>query len=390
MKMKYIFSLKDIVISSLVVFFFLPGSLNGVSYSAQHNKHERIKDIETKLLSEKSKFEAYNIQEKDLLMQLAALEKEVSEKKQRIKELRKKISQSNHSSEKLKQEALNLEKQKKHTEEKAAERLVALYKYAKRKKYITILANSQSLDQFFNRVKYIKSIMNEDREFLEKLAHEWQEYKTEILKINEEIAGQEAIVIKETARMKTLEKDLEKNVIHLVKIHNEKEFYETAVKELQLAAQDLRQTILDIGENETIEIPQPSHFIDSKGQLPFPLAGRIVKDDRISKSVRPIFERGIFVEGTSDNRVKAVFSGKVVFSGRIKGYGDIVIINHGSRFFTISANLSERKTEEGDLVAVGDTIGLLAGNGSSENKKLYFEIRRGGENLDPLKWLKLR
>ena len=381
---------KTVVFSFLIVFVYLIGTSYAISNPVQDNKHDQIKDIESKLSSEKTKFEVFDTQEKDLLRQLADLEQEVAEKKQSIKELRGKISISNRSTEKLKHAAANLERLRKDTEIKAAERLVALYKYARKGGYITILANARDLDQFCSRVKYIKSIMKEDREILEKLAHEGQGYKIEIMKINEELAREEAIEIEETRHLKNLDNDLEKMVIHLVKIHKEKEFYETAVNELQLAAQNLRQTILNIGENDTLEITQPSRFIDSKGQLPFPLLGKIIKEEKISESVRPIFERGIFVEGVSDNRVKAVFSGRVVFSGRIKGYGDIVIINHGSRFFTISANLSQRKTEEGDLVGSGDIIGLVGGNGSSEDKKLYFEIRRAGENLDPLKWLKLR
>jgi septal ring factor EnvC (AmiA/AmiB activator) len=100
-------------------------------------------------------------------------------------------------------------------------------------------------------------------------------------------------------------------------------------------------------------------------------------------------QKGIFIEGASDAVVKAVFPGRVDFSGRLKGYGEVVIINHGSRFFTISAQLSQRKKKEGDVLEEGETIGLVGINGSSKGGRLYFEIRRAEKNLDPLKWLKI-
>ena len=66
----------------------------------------------------------------------------------------------------------------------------------------------------------------------------------------------------------------------------------------------------------------------------------------------------------------------------------MVIINHGSRYFTISAQLSERMKEEGEQVKSGEVIGLVGRNGSSRNARVYFEIRKAGKSLDPLVWLK--
>ncbi|MBN2419156.1 MAG: peptidoglycan DD-metalloendopeptidase family protein [Deltaproteobacteria bacterium] len=377
------------VFINFAAFFCFSVSSTAVDNTALTNKHDQIRDIESRLSKEISKFEVFNFQEKDLLIQLADLEREASEKRQSIMDSKSKISISNRSHEKLKKNASELERLKKNTEKEAADRMVALYKYARKGGYATVLAAAQDFDQFFSRIKYIKAIMGEDREILEKLAHKDKEFRVKLIKIDEEIAREEAVKAAEMKHLKNLENELEQKVIQLVKIHKEKEFYETAVRELQLAAKNLRETLLNIGKNETMQILQPSRFIDSKGQLPFPLSGRIIKEDKIPESVRPLFDKGIFIEGTFDNAVKAVYSGKVVFSGLIKGYGDIVILNHGSRFFTISANLSRRDIQEGDLVAAGDVIGIVGGNGSSESRKLYFEIRKGGEKLDPLKWLKL-
>ena len=87
--------------------------------------------------------------------------------------------------------------------------------------------------------------------------------------------------------------------------------------------------------------------------------------------------------------MKAIFPGRVDFSGRLKGYGETVIINHGSRYFTVSAYLSERHRKEGDMVKRGEVIGLLGDAGPSEDPQLYFELRRAGTPLNPLNWVKV-
>ena len=92
---------------------------------------------------------------------------------------------------------------------------------------------------------------------------------------------------------------------------------------------------------------------------------------------------------TSLAEVKAIFPGRVEFSGTLKGYGETIIINHGSRFFTISAHLSERKKEAGDPVEGEEVIGIVGGNRPSKGAGIYFEIRRAGKTLAPLKWLKV-
>ena len=99
--------------------------------------------------------------------------------------------------------------------------------------------------------------------------------------------------------------------------------------------------------------------------------------------------KGIYILGPSGAEVKAIFPGKVVYSGWLKGYGQMIVINHGSRYFTISAHLSQRDREQGDMVDRGDVIGLLGETESLAGPRLYFEIRKKDNNLDPFKWLKV-
>jgi septal ring factor EnvC (AmiA/AmiB activator) len=97
----------------------------------------------------------------------------------------------------------------------------------------------------------------------------------------------------------------------------------------------------------------------------------------------------VVIEGRPGAEVRAVYAGRVDFSGSLKGYGEIVVINHGSRYFTVSAQLAQRRKQEGEMVKAGEMIGSLGRTNSPRESRLYFEIRKGGGNLDPLRWLKV-
>ena len=378
---------KCLIVSAFLISEILLAPPETISSPSSKGKQDQIKEIESKLSREKKKLKAFDFQEKDLLVQLADLEQKVTDARRSVNELEKTVRIDRIEMEKLQERLTNLEQSLKNAESQVAERLVALYKYA-RKGYIKVLANARDLDQFWQRATYLRAIMENDRNMLEGLTKQKRMQEMEVSLVGEKLIAREAESNRNKTRLSSLKKDLEKQVIRLMKIHKEKEFYETAVKELQLAAKNLKQALVKIEKKEAYKTLRPSRFADSKGKLPFPLKGGIIKADKLSGSKSKLLNKGIFIAGTSDSKVKAVFPGRVDFSGRLKGYGEVIIINHGSRFFTISAQISSRKKQEGDVVEKGEVIGFVKRSGPSKESRLYFEIRKAGKSLDPLKWLK--
>jgi septal ring factor EnvC (AmiA/AmiB activator) len=78
----------------------------------------------------------------------------------------------------------------------------------------------------------------------------------------------------------------------------------------------------------------------------------------------------------------------VRFAGWFRGFGRLVILDHGAEYFSVSGHLAEMSVAVGDRVARGGVIGAVGETGSLSGPKLYFEIRRGGEPLDPRDWLR--
>lgn len=369
---------------SIVCSLFSPA----FSTSESDKKESQIKKIESDLSREKEQLLKFKFKEKSLLEQLSSIEEAVAEKNRLIKELREKI-RLRRDELKIQQKRLKqLEQALIQTEKRFGKRMVAFYRYAKRG-YVQILATSGDLDQLRKKMRYLKFIMNEDRSALQEMADKQMKYKRELSSIKEKLAVIDEMEKMQNKQLQSVKREMEKKVILLMKIHQEKEFYETVVKELKLAAHKLKETLLNLDRDRERRMALPTGFAASKGKLPLPFYGNIIKDrSRIGTETLHI-RKGIYIGGPLGAGVKAVFPGRVGFSGLLKGYGQVVVINHGSRFFTISAHLLQRNKEEGDMVNKGDVIGLLGQSGSLMGPRLYFELREAGKNLDPLKWLKV-
>jgi septal ring factor EnvC (AmiA/AmiB activator) len=352
-------------------------------------KKDQIEKIEKELSKEREKFLEYGEKEKHLLGELSRMEVQIEEKKRTVKQIREKIASSRRELQERQKKLEQLEGTSRKIAQRIGRRLDVFYRYARRG-YMRLLASAKDLDQIRKRFKYLRIIMGEDKQLMEELGRVQQEQRREIGLVKEKLAVIERMEQEERNRTASLKEDMDKRVILLLKIHKEKEFYETVVEELELAARDLKETLLKLERRREQRKQLPSDFPQSKGKLPLPMRGKIVKGEGPFAAVHMDGDKGIFIEGTAGAPVIAIFPGRVDFSGWLKGYGQIIIINHGSRYFSVSAHLAQRDKEEGEMVGEGEVIGYLGEPESSTNPRLYFEIREGGSNLDPLKWLKVR
>jgi murein hydrolase activator len=376
----------DFLIRTFVLFLLV--SLWPPPPSRPASDQERMREIEARLFKEKESLAAFHARERDILAQLSNLEEEVAKKKVSMEEIKKKLVLSRRARDEISGDLSQCEREIRDTEEQLACRLVALYKSG-RKGYVKFLATAENLDQFRGRMKYSRAVMEEDRKTLGKLLDNQAAIGQRAALLKEKVAQVEQREAAEKNRMAQLDKELEEKVFQLMNVHKEKQFYETAVEELKLAAEELKRALIksEVTVSDSTKRVEFSRFRDSKGKLPPPIEGRFVNSSQFQGYSETSSGRGIFIESPSEREVKAVFGGRVDFSGKLKGYGDLIVINHGTRFYSISAFLSQRLKQEGDVVESGDVIGHIGiGDGALKGRRLYFELRKGGDSLDPLEW----
>lgn len=128
-----------------------------------------------------------------------------------------------------------------------------------------------------------------------------------------------------------------------------------------------------------------------QGALGWPVSGKVI--ETFGKQVDPkfstiTFNNGLKIAAAAGTDVHAIFPGTVLFSQWFKGYGNLMILDHGNRVFSLYGNLKAPAAAVGDHVIAGQTI---AGVGEAEEARdgyLYFEIRQDNKPEDPQKWLR--
>jgi murein hydrolase activator len=150
------------------------------------------------------------------------------------------------------------------------------------------------------------------------------------------------------------------------------------------------QTRLDQLVAELDARPESTGFGALRGKLPLPAPGRI--EAGFGKVLEPRFNtvtlrRGIDIRAPSGTPVRAVAPGTVAWTGWMRGYGNVVILDHGDGYHSVVAHLQEVMRPSGVHVFEGDVLGTVGDTGSLEGPILYFEIRRQGLAVDPAPWL---
>jgi len=100
--------------------------------------------------------------------------------------------------------------------------------------------------------------------------------------------------------------------------------------------------------------------------------------------------KGLFIRSPSGQEVRAVARGRIVFSDWLRGFGNLLIIDHGRSYLTIYGNNESVLKQVGDVVGTGDAVATVGASGGNMESGLYFEIRHEGRAFDPMRWVSLK
>ncbi|MFT3757487.1 murein hydrolase activator EnvC family protein [Thauera sp.] len=135
--------------------------------------------------------------------------------------------------------------------------------------------------------------------------------------------------------------------------------------------------------------PTGVRFAQLRGQLRFPVRGELVGRFGAPRAEGGTTWKGVFIRAGTGADVRAVAKGEIVFSDWLRGYGNLIIIDHGSDYLTVYGNNDTLLKEVGDAVSGGDAIASVGTSGGGGESGLYFELRHQGRPLDPMQWVRL-
>lgn len=245
------------------------------------------------------------------------------------------------------------------------------------------LENIEQLNRFINYIKAYK----------EYNISSIQEIRLSLLRLNSLNENLDLIAEQQKKLQKNIEKSYQElNLLKARNLRAKKELQQSL--NTQLASLDYYQNqqnklnnILnkDITENKNNNNQFKNLigiFQNSKGKLPLPVTGEISKEFKTGKN-----KNSIFINTNEGQEVAAIFSGKVVFSNWLRGFGFITIVDHGDGYMSLYGNNQALFKKADDFVEAGETIALTGSSGGINKSGLFFEIRYNGTSIDTASWI---
>jgi len=153
------------------------------------------------------------------------------------------------------------------------------------------------------------------------------------------------------------------------------------------------QTGLRSGGPDRPGMPQLSDgrtFAQLRGRMASPVAGKLTGRFGAPRAEGETTWRGVFISAPLGEEVIAVADGAVVFSDWLRGYGNLIIVDHGDDYLTVYGNNDVLFHNVGDYINAGESLASVGASGGGHETGLYFEIRHRGEPQDPLQWVRLK
>jgi len=373
---------------------------------------EKARTLEKKIKTSEAAVVTYTKAETAVIRSLDKIERALATSRKRVTASRAELSRIEDDITRSQKALDQLEKEIAVAETYAAGRLVALYKLGWLGK-INILASADSVGAMLQRERALSMILDQDEQNLETL--EQDHLRLEALQAEQQKRRAAKLVLEKEHRRRAGEMLTEKKrkAAVLSEIRGKKSLELAAIEAFREDAENLDSVIRQLGlalkreaekkaaskasvpkagtRTEISRQAVPKSFTARKGLLKLPVKGKIKNPFgtyRNEKFKTMNFRSGIDISADRGEPVYAVFPGRVLYSSWFKGYGNMLIIDHGDHYYTVYAHVEEIFKQKGAVVEDNEVIATVGDTGSLEGPGLYFEVRYHGKPLDPVKWIK--
>ncbi len=348
-----------------------------LSFASTQNE---LKGVKSEISRQQQELNKQNSEFDSLQGNLKKQELEISGIEKQIKQSEANLAQANRAIKQLEQEIEQLTEQKKQQTEKLKQLLDTYY----------VTRNSGDATELFS------DSSEEDRlsQYYQHLARQRSETITALNATHQQLSDKQQALVKErdtittllneqTAKRDQLAKTQQQRKTTLNKIKSSISSDKVYLAELQRNEVRLKSELAKAAKRNSV----PMDGIEKqKGRLDWPVKGRLLHRFGTTQTGQ-IDWKGIVIAANYGQQVKAVYPGTVVFSEYLRGYGLVVLLDHGKGDMTLYGFNQTLVKKEGDKVLAGETIALAGDTGGQPQASLYFEIRRNSKAQNPQLWL---
>jgi murein hydrolase activator len=361
---------------------------------ARADRSDDLARLREAIAARRERVSAYERKERGLLAALEAIEETAALLEKEVRVTREDAARARQALARAEADAADLSERVARTERAMSRRAVALYKVGELGA-MPILFSAGDLRDFLSRVQTLRRLLRHDATLLARHHAELaalEASRQRAAQASAASAAAERSAAKSAADL-AAERGRKRSLV--AKLRSSRARERAALAEYETAARALEETLaaLPAAPEPAAALPAGTHFESLRGHLPAPVDGAIaaefgrVVDDRFQTET---FRKGVEFAAPLGTPVRAVAAGQARFAGRFRGYGNLVILDHGAEYFTVYAHLDRIDVAVGQAVAGGARIGSVGDTGTLSGPHLYFEVRRGSTPLDPRAWLGMR
>ena len=347
-------------------------------------RDERLRTVQERRKALEKDLVRLRGQEKSLLGDVERLEVEVRLRGEELREIQIGLQRTQEQMDATVKRLGELTAQVERERPVLAARARSLYKLGELS-YLRLLLSVDRPSDIFRGYRFVTALARRDNERIAAFRADLQTLAT--VRQDLETKTREAVALRESREKarRSQDADRRRKTALLTEIVERKETHAAYLQELQEAEARLTDLLNGLSEGD-VAVPVAAF----KGALPWPTEGRV--RSTFGRHKHPKFDtytiqNGIEIEAPADAPVAAVHEGEVVFAERFKGYGLMVVVDHGGKHHSLYAHLGEARVQTGQKVAAGEVLGTV-GSTTLEGPGLYFEMRFQGRPEDPLEWLR--
>jgi len=376
----------------LGIVFGLPGAARGAAANRE------LEGIRKKIDTEKKGLSQLQVKEGSVLESLGKIQSVLDMRTEELKRANTKLAAVADELALKESEARSLDRSIVTRTAILNRRAAALYKWHKSGSPLVIFNGNFSLSALLQRRKYLTTALSFDRQLLVRLQQEsddQENLRRELTAKKQELDQQQQAL---SAAKQAVRREAENKRVLLASLRRQKDTRLKVLREMEAAAARLEKVIEEISKRalnkprESVLPGSPARGLEAlRGKMDWPVSGKVIAP--FGKFKHPEFaaevvRKGIDIDAAVGEEIRAVEQGTVVYSDRFAGYGKMVIIDHGERYYTIYGHLSEILKQTGAGVKRGEVIGKAGDSDSLAGPKLYFEMRKDGHSVDPLPWFR--
>lgn len=343
-------------------------------------RRKDLKTIKKELSKTKEKEKEIRGKESSILERLSAIETDLYRKEKELKQMERQLGLTKTRLQLTGDQVVMLNAGIDTTRGEFFSRLAALYKMGRISPETLLLSSGSYLD-LLRMDKYFKVILESDTLIVDTYLHQValkERYQDSLLRDQSQWQRAIAEVTKKREEVKQVK---EEQRTLLKSIQNQKVVYQKVIQELEARAKELQTLVEKLEKEKGLLAYGKSKSDYMKAPLIVPVQGKMIS------TFREKGQNGIEIKAPVGTEIRAVLSGRVLYADWFKGFGNVVIIDHGDHLFTVSGYGSQLLKKTGDSVEQGEPVALVGSSGSLKGPCLYFEIRHRGKPQDPTDWI---